>query len=269
MKIDIRELLKTIGLNKYESSAYIQITKLGVAEASEIHKKAQIPFGKIYETLLSLEHLNLIEVQNSRPKQYRAINPEIAYEKFLENQKNNFDNKINNISKNLSLIKKEIMKDFDKNLIEKKFWKSAIKEEALDLMEASFAETKEELIIFTPIGNIHPKEFDKRVPTIINLMEKLLKNGIKIKSLIKSSDFKFYDENTKTLREYKNLKIKCSNKPIKNNFFLIDNKEVLFPIYNPVNNEEILGIIKIEDKELINRLYKHFNELWKEGTKIE
>ena len=267
--MNIIELLKTIGLNKYESAAYLQIINLGVGEASEIYKEAQIPFGKIYEVLTSLEQLNLIEVQNSRPKKYRAINPEIAYEKFLNNQKNNYDNKINNISKNLSIIKKEIMKDFDKTLIEKKFWKSAIEDEALDLMEASFAETKEELIIFTTLGNTHNKKFEQRVPIMINLIEKLLKNKIKVRTLIKKEDLIFFDTYSKTIKDYNNLQVKCTRQTIKNSFFLIDGKEVLFPIENPVEEDQILGIIKIEDKELINRLYKHFNQLWKKGEIIE
>jgi len=52
--MEIKELLRDIKLNKYESTAYEIILKKGVVEASIISKEGDIPFGKIYESLGSL-----------------------------------------------------------------------------------------------------------------------------------------------------------------------------------------------------------------------
>lgn len=264
--MDIKELLKTIGLNKYESSAYLEIIRKGVVEASEIYKDAQIPFGKIYEVLTSLEQIGLIEIQNSRPKKYKAINPEIAYENFLKSKQENYDNRIDSLGKNLNVIKKEVMKDFNKNSIEKKFWKSAIEDEALDLMELSFAEVKEELVIFTDVGNEKNSNFDERMPIMIDLVAQLLEKGISIKVLLDKEMSEIMHKRYLTkLQNFDNLEIKISNIRSINTFFILDKKEVLFTIANPLNVNDILGIIKIEDIQLLNKLYDHFEILWNEG----
>ena len=60
--MEIKELLRNLKLNKYESAAYEVILKKGVTEASIISKEGKIPFGKIYESLGSLSAKGLISV---------------------------------------------------------------------------------------------------------------------------------------------------------------------------------------------------------------
>ena len=80
--MDDEKLLRDAGLNKYESSAYLSLLKGGVVEAGELSRNSKIPMGKIYEVLKTLEDLGFIEVQMSRPKRYRAIEPKIAFDNF-------------------------------------------------------------------------------------------------------------------------------------------------------------------------------------------
>lgn len=72
-----------------------------------------------------------------------------------------------------------------------------------------------------------------------------------------------FQEYTNKLKGYHSLSIKYITREIKNVFFIIDKNEVLFSIENPMISNKILGIIKIEDKEFILKLIKHYNELWK------
>ena len=55
-------LLREIGLNKYESSAYLTLLKEGISEANTISQKSNIPMGKVYEVLESLKNTGLVEI---------------------------------------------------------------------------------------------------------------------------------------------------------------------------------------------------------------
>ncbi len=47
--------LRKLGLNRYESKAYIALVSLGVTTAGKLAEKSGIPRAKVYEVLRSLE----------------------------------------------------------------------------------------------------------------------------------------------------------------------------------------------------------------------
>ena len=68
-------LLKRIGLTMYEAQAYVTLTSLIQAPATEISEKSNIPRSKIYDVLKSLNKKNYIEVEDGRPLTYIAKSP--------------------------------------------------------------------------------------------------------------------------------------------------------------------------------------------------
>ena len=82
--MEAKRLLKELGLSNYEAEAYLKVVELCVAEAGEICKKTKIPFGRVYQELNSLASKGLIEVQNTRPKKYRARKPRFAFKTLLQ-----------------------------------------------------------------------------------------------------------------------------------------------------------------------------------------
>ena len=85
--MDKRKLLRELGLTKYETDAYLNILERGIAEASTINEEAKIPFGKIYETLNTLASKGLIEIQNTRPKKYKAKKPVLSFDNRFKAKK--------------------------------------------------------------------------------------------------------------------------------------------------------------------------------------
>ncbi|GAH94321.1 unnamed protein product, partial [marine sediment metagenome] len=41
--------LRELGLDTYETEAYLKIIELGIAEASVICKETKVPFGRVYQ----------------------------------------------------------------------------------------------------------------------------------------------------------------------------------------------------------------------------
>jgi len=89
-KEEIIETLQKFGLTEYESKAYVTLSLLGPAKASEISKQAEVPQSKIYVTLESLMEKQLVEVSQERPKLFKAITPSFVIKNLLEAKEEEF-----------------------------------------------------------------------------------------------------------------------------------------------------------------------------------
>ena len=68
-------VLKGLGLTMYEAQAYVTLTSLISATASEIAEKSGIPRSKIYDVLKGLSEKDFIEVEDGRPLTYNVKSP--------------------------------------------------------------------------------------------------------------------------------------------------------------------------------------------------
>jgi len=68
--------ISILGLNNYEFRAYYSLIELGVSSASIIAKRSNVPFGRIYDVLNSLETKGLVRVIPEKTKKFIASNPE-------------------------------------------------------------------------------------------------------------------------------------------------------------------------------------------------
>ena len=80
---DPRAALARVGerfdLNEYEINAYLAVLEHGQLSASEIADETDIPQPRVYDTVRSLAERGLVELQESRPIQALAIDPEEAF----------------------------------------------------------------------------------------------------------------------------------------------------------------------------------------------
>ena len=72
---NVRQVLRGIGLNAYETDAYVVLLGTGQMTAMEISKKTNVPYSKIYEVLNSLKDKGWIKSVESRPSKYYPIPP--------------------------------------------------------------------------------------------------------------------------------------------------------------------------------------------------
>jgi len=82
----VLEALEKLGLTEYESRAYTKLVEHGHLSAKEASKLTEIPYSKIYTTLISLVDKGWVSVKEGRPKKYRPIDPSFASELALKNQ---------------------------------------------------------------------------------------------------------------------------------------------------------------------------------------
>jgi sugar-specific transcriptional regulator TrmB len=79
----MNDLLRKLGLNKYEALAYESLLRNGAESAFSISGKSGVPFGRIYDSLKTLNILGLVEIVPGKPKKFKAVNPSIAVQNLV------------------------------------------------------------------------------------------------------------------------------------------------------------------------------------------
>ena len=73
-----------MGLNKNEAKALDALIALGPVGASDVHRYADIPRNKAYESLEKLASRGMIEVQKGRPTLYRAMGAKAVIDHLVQ-----------------------------------------------------------------------------------------------------------------------------------------------------------------------------------------
>ena len=72
---ETREILKQMGLNAYETDAYIALLEGGQMTAMDVSREAKVPYSKTYEVLNSLKQKGWIKSTETRPFKYYPVPP--------------------------------------------------------------------------------------------------------------------------------------------------------------------------------------------------
>jgi sugar-specific transcriptional regulator TrmB len=75
---DAIEALEDLGLSNYEAKVFVALQKLGTGTARDIHSVTDVPRSQVYGAAENLQERGLVEVQQSKPIQYRPVSLEAA-----------------------------------------------------------------------------------------------------------------------------------------------------------------------------------------------
>ncbi|MFC7139006.1 TrmB family transcriptional regulator [Halosimplex aquaticum] len=73
-------LLETFGLTTYEAKCFVALTRIGHGTARELAEVADVPRPRVYDSVESLQDRGLADVQDSKPRKFRAPDPRDAVE---------------------------------------------------------------------------------------------------------------------------------------------------------------------------------------------
>lgn len=262
------KLLKEIGLSAYESAVYLSLLKLGVSEASAIHKDAEVPYGKVYSILDSLVERGFVEVQRSRPKKFRGVKPDIALDQLLKKKESELEKELEALKLKVDELKKILMSTPSLKTKDEIFWTTEVTETEIKKVVVSiFSEAKESICVI-------PHSLGMPVLTIIfDEFVRSLDRGVEVKMLVSPQFNNFVsflsrkDEKTVEI-----LKEKLEIRAIRNTssyFGIVDNNLVILLQPHPLERDRLISVVKIWDTELAKSLRKEFEVMWRVGTKFD
>jgi len=262
--------LRDLGLSEYEARAYRSLLETGPTTAKELSRASDVPMGRIYDVLNSLETYNLVRSQTaSRPKKYVAVEPDTALERLLDDKKQELEAKAQQYE--------EIVDDLSEQLesaepVEEPFWTAAVgPEESLDLLLERLAAADERIVI---VGSAVARQVDILSATerIVDELEAALERGVEVSLLVRPDLFEDLPEEVN--REYYERlaaydRYSARHSPaISTTFELIDDVEVCIEVPHPLGREETFGVIDLKDPEFTNDITEAFAEHWAEATPV-
>jgi len=81
---DAVDSLKRLGLSEYEAKVFIALQRLGVGTARDVYKHTDVPRSQVYGAAETLEDRGLVEIQQSKPMEYRPVTLDEARERLKE-----------------------------------------------------------------------------------------------------------------------------------------------------------------------------------------
>lgn len=109
--------LQQIGLNAYESRAYVTLIGHPRFKALDLATRAHVPRQKIYEVLGSLVEKGFAQVVQGKAKLFSAVEPKLALEGYLARRRETFERDISDRQRLAEMLEQDLHSVFlDGNL---------------------------------------------------------------------------------------------------------------------------------------------------------
>ncbi|MFX1457677.1 MAG: TrmB family transcriptional regulator [Promethearchaeota archaeon] len=281
---ELEEFLRNSNLSTYEIRAYLTLLKSSILTARSISEKCSVPTGRIYEVLESLNKKGMIEIQDSRPKIYKAITFNTAADNLITHIKNDEQRKITFLINQAKELESKInnSESFATQPSSKIFWSTAYGWRSIfDLYIKKFNTLKENLFMTGFLNENTLKVIPQAKIFYIGILN-ALNRGIHVKYLWcfefdertlsneqKSFNESLFEKLTETLENLFRLSPKINgfemgfiHKKIPTYFDIFDNNRVLIKLQNPLKPWQIFACLNILDPFLANELTKKYENIW-------
>ncbi|MHA1263663.1 MAG: TrmB family transcriptional regulator [Candidatus Helarchaeota archaeon] len=287
---DIASFLKRLNLSNYETRTYITSLQASVLTAKELSRKARVPSGRIYDVLEKLNEKGLIEIQQSRPKLYHAVPPNVAFNNLINHLKEESKRQISVFYDQAKVLESKIKQTrFQRNSeLNDIFWSTAFGASAvMKLYVKKLNELKEEFLM---TGFITKETFDVLpygAPLFANLVN-ALHRGVQIKTLWsfefdkrplseeeKKHNLKIFEKFQSRLKELFNispdrdgLEIRLIHERFPTYYDILDRKRVLIKLQNPVKPSQFYACLNILDINLAKELRRKYFAIWRNALSL-
>jgi len=254
--------LQSLGLTEYESKAYLTLLSLGASDARQLCAKSGVPSSKIYTIMEKFELLGIVEVQQSKPARFKAIEPSLGVERLVKNK----EREIVSIRDTLPLLESELDSIFSKqgdkaSSDEQPFFnlqfgmKDHIRKHLPHLANAR----AEILSYFETTCLLGAKIYGHGVKRDIN--NNILRNNISSKIIFGTENKKLVEGFLKGLPNSANIAIKLANQ-IHAPFHVIDKKSAIVVVDNPLFSEGRIASMHVIGTSLAKELHDGYKSLW-------
>jgi sugar-specific transcriptional regulator TrmB len=268
--VGVMASLRDLGLSEYEARAYRALLRTGPTTAKELSRVSDVPMGRIYDVLNSIEQYNLARSQSaSRPKKYVAVEGETALQRLLQDKKRELEEKeeqyehiVSELSGQLETVEP----------IEETFWTAAVgAEETLDLQLERMAAADQRIQM---VASTQGQQFDidEVGELVVAEIEDALDRGVEVQLLmlpvlvdqLPETVGKRYQE---SLADRENFEVRTSD-DVSGTFNLIDDTEVCIEVPHPLSPDETFAMIDLKDREFATSVSEAFDPRWSEADDL-
>lgn len=129
------ELLEELGLTEYEARCFVALSRVEKASAKEVSDLSDVPRSRVYDAVDRLHRRGLVDVQQSDPREFRAL----SEEKALQVLRDQYEETISNAGDALGALERS------EDLEESGAWAISDHEHVTDRIEALLEDADDEV----------------------------------------------------------------------------------------------------------------------------
>ena len=256
--------LRDLGLSEYEERAYRALLRTGATTAKELSRASDVPMGRVYDVLNSLEQYSLVRSQAaSRPKKYVAVEPDTALDRLLADKKRELSAKAEQYEEVVDSLSQELESN---EPVHGQFWTAAVgAEESVDLLVERLAAADGRVVLAagTPSPQFDIGDLGQRVT---DELEAALNRGATVSilmtpALVDSLPESVGDRYRSRLSDHPAFEVRTAEEVV-GTCNLIDDVEVCMEVPNPLHPGEAFAMINLKDAEFAENLRTTFDRRW-------
>jgi len=262
--------LRDLGLSEYEGRAYRALLRTGPTTAKDLSRASEVPMGRVYDVLNSLEQHNLVRSQAaSRPKKYAAVEPDAALDRLLDEKKRELQTQAEQYE--------EVVADLSTELdagepVDGQFWTAAVgAEEATDLLLERIAAAERRMVVVAgaPATGFDLGTIGERVT---NKLEAALERGVEIRVLLSPEAVNALPRSvgrryTAELSQVDGFEVRTTP-GVDGTFNLFDGIEVCIEVPHPLSGDEPFAMIDVKDAEFATSVKEQFEPRWTDAEPL-
>lgn len=263
--------LGALGLTTYEERAYRSLLDLGPSTAGNVAAESDVPQGRIYDVLSSLEARGMVRSQAaSRPKRYVAVEPSVAVDRLLEEQVRELEGTIDRYESVAATIKTELETG---GRGEDPFWTTAIGTH--DTLELLFerVEVAEEEIVMIADAVPPPLDLGEVGADLLDRLAEAIDRGVDV-SLLVSRDIladipaALFNRAASGPFVSQGFSVRTTDR-LHGSLYLLDREEVCFPVVSPMERDRVLGLVNLKDPTFGRELDQQFRDHWDAASIVD
>ena len=262
--------LRDLGLSEYEARAYRALLETGPTTAKELSRVSDVPMGRIYDVLNSIEQYNLVRSQSaSRPKKYVAVEPAAALDRLLSDKKRELDAK----AEQYESIVNELETELDTaEPINERFWTAAVgPDESVALLIERLDAADDRIVVVSsaPTLGFDIEELGERVT---DRLQAAIDRGVEVSLLLSPELVRTLPPSVgrryaRTLADHPGFTVKTAD--VSGTFNVIDDNEVVVQVPNPLATESALAMIDLKDPEFATQVLEEFVPRWERADPLQ
>ncbi|RAW44786.1 TrmB family transcriptional regulator [Halorubrum sp. 48-1-W] len=256
--------LRDLGLSEYEARAYRALLRTGPTTAKDLSRASEVPMGRIYDVLNSLENHDLVRSQAaSRPKKYVGVEPDTALDRLLEEKRRELDARADQYAS----VVEELSSELDAtDPVDGEFWTAAVgAEDATDLLLERIAAAERRMVV---VAGAPATGFDLGTvgDRVTAELEAALDRGVEVRVLLSPETVDALPRSvgrryTAELADNDGFSVRTAP-GVDGTFNVFDGIEVCIEVPHPLSGEEPFAMIDIKDAEFAASVSEEFEPRW-------
>ncbi len=262
--------LRDLGLPEYEARAYRSLLETGPTTAKELSRASDVPMGRIYDVLNSLETHSLVRSQTaSRPKKYVAVEPETALDRLLDDKKQQLEQQ----AQQYESVVDDLVDELDgAGPVDEPFWTAAVgPAEAVDLQVERLGAADESIVIVAS-SLVQQFDADDLAARFTATVEDALERGVSVSvlltpELVDALPDRVGERYQGTYQSHERFETRTSSH-VSGTFEIIDETEVCIEVPHPLTQDETFAVIDLKDPEFAADARSEFRPRWEAADEL-